>query len=542
MSGYEGSLPLTKYRQRLVALASLAAVICIEATAANVRVLHRTGTDDPATLDPHRISFPGEQLVTLDLFESLTVLDPQGRPIGGAAESWTTSADGRTWVFRLRKGLTWSDGRALAASDFVYSFRRMLAPATAYPYAARLFPIRNARRVNRGELEPAQLGVSAPDALTVRFDLEHPAVYWLDVLATSAPPVPPHRVEALGGEWIQPRNFVGNGAFVLERWVPNGFVRLRKNPRFHAARDVRLDAVVHYPVSQPMTAVRRFRAGQLDFILVAPPEQSETLARELGPGFKILRGISIETLAFNSRRGATADVRVRRALSLAIDREAIARGIVGFPGAEAYGFVPPGVMNYSDGARADFATWPRVRRVAEARRLLAQAGFGPAKPLRPRLSFPATELNRKVATAIAAMWKGVGVIAEMQQKEMKSLVADVGRGDFDATRFIWNAGYDDPLAFLERMSGGADAGSMNQSGYDNPRFDRLLQAAQQEPDAAKRAAVLRRAEALALADHPVAPLYYLVGRRLVAARVSGFVPNPRGIHLSRWLSVTPREE
>jgi ABC-type oligopeptide transport system substrate-binding subunit len=459
----------------------------------------------------------------------------------GAAESWTVSPDGRTWTFRLRRGLTWSDGRPLTAEDFVWSFRRQLLPATAYPYASRLFPLRNARAVNRGEKPPAELGARALDAQTVRLELDHPAAYLPDVLATSSFPVPRHRVEALGTDWIRPQNFVGNGPFVLERWVPNGYVRAKKNPRFHAAADVKLDAVMHYPGSQGATAVRRFRAGELDFLLVTPPEQAKRLKEEFPTGLRVLPTISMEVIAFNTRSGPTADPRVRRALSMAIGREPISRGIVGAPtDVSAYGYVPPGVASYAVHATADFAAWTQPQRSAEARRLLAAAGYGPQNPLRIRLGFATAELNRKVAAAVAAMWRSDGVQAELDQKEMKALIADVNGGRFDAARFSWNAGYDDPVAFLERMYSGAESAGVNQSGYRNPKFDELLRVAQDEADVAKRAALLRQAETLALADHPVAPLYILVGRRLVSARASGFVENLRGTHPSRFMSVTAR--
>lgn len=524
---------------RAAVVLALAALLLPALAAAAERVLHRTGTDDPATLDPHKVAFPGEQLVVFDLFEGLTTLDPRGRPIPGAAHSWTVSGDGKVYTFRLRPGLQWSDGTPMSAADFVYSLQRALDPATAYPYASRLFAIRNARAINRGDAPVSTLGVHAVDRATVRIELEHPAAYLPDALATSAMPAPRHRVEALGMGWIRPGSFVGNGPFVIEQWVPNGFVRLVRNPRYHAADRVRLDAVVHYPVSQPASAVRRFRAGELDLILVAPPEQSDTLREQFGTGFKLIPASSTEVLAFNVQGGPTADLRVRRALSMAIDREAIAAGIVGLAGVEAYGYVPPVVSNYPQGAQADFAAWPQAKRTEEARRLLAEAGHLPGQPLRIRLSFPSSDLNRKIATAIAVMWRSVGVLTDLDQRETKALVAEVSLGRFEAVRSVWNAGYYDPVAFLERMYGAADAGSMNQSGYRSERFDRLLVEAQQTADTRKRAALLREAEALALADHPVAPLYYLVGRRLVAARVSGFELNPRGLHLSRWLGVEP---
>lgn len=552
MRGSAGSLPglahevvfLRTVRPWALVPALLAAALALalpQPVQAQGRVLHRAGTDDPATLDPHKMAFSGEQLVIMDAFVGLTTPDSHGRPSPGSAESWTVSPDGRTYVFRLRAGLSWSDGVALGAEDFVWSLRRALDPRTAYPFASRLFPIRNARAVAAGRMPPEALAVRAIDARTVRIELDSPTPYFTDVIASAAMPAPRHVIERHGGAWTRPGNFVSNGPFVLEHWAPNAYVRLRRNPRFYAADRVQLDAVHHYPAENPATMVRRFQSGELDLLMVLPPERTEWARREFGPAMKLMRNSTNEVLVFNTRRGPTADVRVRRALSMAIDRESIATSVIGFPGVGAYGYVPPGVLNYpGGGARAAFADWPQARREAEARQLLAAAGYGSERPLRIALSFPSTELNRKVAVAIATMWRRVGVVPELQQKETKSIVADVAAGRFDSARFAWLAGFSDPQAFLERMLSVGSAVGVNASGYASPAYDALLGRASQMVDLAARAQLLREAEAFALADQPVAPVYFVVGRRLVSARVTGFVDNPRGMYPSWYLSVTPR--
>ena len=504
------------------------------------RVLHRSGTDDPSTVDPHRVAFPGEYVIALDLFMGLTTPDPRGRPTAGCAESWVVSSDGKRYTFTLRPGLQWSDGVPLTAEDFVWSLRRAVDPATAFAFASRLFPIRHARAIATGQRRPAELGVSAPDARTVVIDLEGPTPYLLDVIALAGLPAPRHVIEKHGAGWIRPETFVGNGPFVLERWSPNSFMRLRRNPRFFDAPKVQLDAVVHYPGDNAVTNVRRYQAGELDFVMVVPPERQQWAREQFGTALKLGRGIANEVVVFNTSRGATADARVRRALSLAIERPQIARSVVGMAGVEAWSYVPPGVLNYPQSARLDFAAWPEARRLAAARTLLDEAGYGPQRPLRLRLLSPNAELNRKVAVALGAGWRRIGVQAELVQKETKSLVADVAAGDFDAARVVWLAGFSDPYAYLERMLSAGSTVGMNSARYRNPAFDALLGRAGQEVDLGRRAELLRQAEALALADQPVAPVYYLVGRRLVSPRVRGFVDNPRGLYMSWYLSVPAR--
>ncbi len=512
-----------------------------EPVAAQARnVLHRSLSDDATTVDPHKVGFPGETVIVSDLFVGLTTLDAKARAVAGCAESWTTSADGLTWTFRLRAGLKWSDGKPLDATDFEYSLRRAVAPQTAFPYAGRLFAIRNARAISQGKASLETLGVAAVDARTVRVTLDHPAPYLPEVLASFAMPVPRKIIEQYGAEWIRPGRFVTNGPFTLAEWRPNAFVKLARNPQFYDAANVRLEEVFHYPIPQASTALRRYQAGELDFVISVPPDQVPRSRELFGGQMRVDPGLGIDVIAFNTRAGPTKDARVRRALSLAVDREVLARNLLGDPRVAAYGYVPPGVNDYPSPARADFAAWNAARRRAEAQRLLAEAGYGPGRPLELRLGYPGNDANRRVAIAIDAMWRAVGVRPQLQAKEQRALTADVVRGDFDAVRSLWLSGFSDPLAFLERLDGSAAGTTMNQSGYRSAAFDAAMLRAMREADLARRAALLREAETIALADQPVAPLYFLVSRRLVSPRIVGWQNNPRGIHVSRWLSVPAR--
>ncbi len=503
-------------------------------------MVHRTGTDDATTVDPQKVGYPGETTITSDLFVGLTTLDAAARVIPGCAESWKVSTDGKTYTFRLRPGLKWSNGSALTATDFQYSLRRALLPQTAYPFAGRLFVIRGARAVSSGKAPPESLGVRVVDPRTLEIMLEHPAPYFPEVLASFAMPAPRAQIERFGDAWVRIENFVTNGPFTLAEWRPNAFIRLRRNPQFYDAANVPADEIMHYPVAQPMTALRRYKAGEVDFVLTVPPDQVDWARKEFGSQLKIDQGLGVEALAFNVRKGVTADLRVRRALSMAIDREALARNVLGDQRLAAFSYVARGASNYPQPVLADFAAWPMDRRRTEARRLLAEAGWGPGKPLPLRMSFPANDINRRIAVVLDAMWRGVGVKAELQAKEQRALVADIARGDFDAARVLWLAGHSDAMAFLERLDGSAAGGTMNPAGYVNPKYDALLARALQLTDVNARAATLREAEAMALADQPVAPIYYFVGRRLVSPRLTGWEHNARGIHLSRFMGVPAR--
>jgi ABC-type oligopeptide transport system substrate-binding subunit len=312
-------------------------------------------------------------------------------------------------------------------------------------------------------------------------------------------------------------------------------VKLVRNPRFHDAAHVQLDAVYHVSVDSAATAVRRFRAGELDVVLVVPPEQLDWARANLREELRVGPGFGIEHVAFNVRRPPFDDARVRRALALAVDREALTAKVLRAGEVPAYGIVPPRASHYPTPARADFATWTPAQRLAESRRLLAAAGYGPAKPLRVRLAFTTGDVPRRVAVTLAAMWQQVGVATTLEPGEAKATLAAVQRGEFEAFRYQWLSGTTDPASFMERFL--ADARAVNVAGYANPAFDALYERAERTRDLAARAELFRQAEAMVLADMPVAPLYFYAGRRLVSQRVTGWTDSVRGIHLSRWLAV-----
>ncbi len=520
---------------RLLSLIALLGLATGAEAEAGENVLRRSGTEDPATLDPHKAAYPGEFNIISDLFTGLLTLDASARPIPGCAESWTVSPDGMTYTFVLRPGLQWSDGHPLDSRDFIWSLRRAVDPATAFPFAARLYALRNARAVSAGDLPPEALGVEAVDARTLRLTLEHPAPYILEVLASYSSPAPRHVIEAGPDDWVRPGRMVSNGPFVLSEWVPNSHVRLARNARFYDAESVRLDAVVHVHIDDASNALRRFRAGELDVVLVVPPDQIDWARENLSAELRLSPGFGIEHVTFNVRRPPFDDARVRRALSMAVDREAIVRHITRAGEQPAFGLVPPAASNYGHHVRVDFADLAQAERLRQAKKLLADAGYDRPKPLSFTLSYPSGDINKRLSVALAAMWQAVGVQVDLRGSELRALLGEVDRGSFDAVRFRWLSGTTDPVSFLERLE--SDAGAMNQSGYANARYDELLREAENTADITVRARILAKAEALALADHPVMPLYFYASRRLVQRYVEGWIENPRGVHLSRWLAI-----
>ena len=495
-------------------------------------VLYRGVFGEPESLDPDRSGVTSEIAIVNDLFVGLSSYDIAGQVTQGLAESWQVSDDGLTWRFKLRPGLRWSDGEPLTADDFVFSFRRAVTPATAATMADRLFMLRNAQKILNGNSAPETLGVSAPADDEVLLELEHPAPQLPLLLANGIGfPLPRHAIERQIDHWNRPGQMVSNGAYVLAERRPNEFVRLVKNPHFYAAQQTRIDTLIYLPSDNVDTQLNRFRAGELHINGNPgfPGQRQAWLKEELGDAVQVAPYLLVVFLRFNFRRQPFDNLAVRRALSLAIDRYKIAHLVLGGGEQPAYNVVPPAVSRYQPAAsplvEGDFAA-----RLAVAKELMAAEGYSQSQPLRLSLRYP-TGWAREVCIAIAAMWRDIGVRASLDNSEIKSMIVDVRRGDFDVA-YTGALHDDDPEQFLDRLR---PDGSYNTGNYQSAAFAAALASAKLEPDPKQRRQRLRQAETILLGDFPVVPLVYGVSRSLVAPTVRGWHANPVDIHLSRYL-------
>jgi len=513
-----------------VVLACLAA----SATAGPASVIRRSLTIDPPSLDPSIGTGGAANPVLADLVEGLVGRAADGSVVPGCAETWTASDDGLEYRFRLRRGLQWSDGTALTADDFVYSFRRLMDPATGARAAGFFLMIDGAREVVAGAAAPDTLAVSAPDAQTVRIRLVRRAPYFPRVLAnTQAVPVPRHVIERHGRDWTRAEHMVSNGPYRLAERVPQTLIRLERNPRFHAADAVSIDEVQWRPVQDMGAALRAFRAGDLDVVLNAPPDAMDWIRENMPEALHVTPVQATYHLVFNVERAPFGDARVRRALSLAVDREAIADRVLGGSARPAVALVTPGAGGYA-GIVPDGFDRPMARRQARARALLAEAGFGPERPLTVPVVFDSQEENRKVMVAIAGMWREIGVRAVLDNVEGRALIGRIMGGDFAVARSALFALYDDPYAFLSQLESGRPS---NRSGYANSDYDALLAAGNAAAEADRRLARFAEAEALLMREVPVLPIYWFVAKVLVAPRVQGWEDAPLGTPPTRWLSL-----
>jgi oligopeptide transport system substrate-binding protein len=523
-------------------LACLATDLSIIPTAhaADGIVLRRGNAAEPESLDPALVDTVNANRILDDLFEGLVILDAEDRPQPGVAESWTISPDGLTYVFKLRPGLVWSDGSPLTAEDFVYSFRRVVDPATASAYAYMLFPFQNAEEIVQGKIKDlSKLGVAAPDARTVRIQLTRPTPYLLAEMAHAKfQPVKRANVEKFGAGFTQPGNLVSNGAFMLEEWTPQARIVLAKNPKYWDASNVHLDKVIFYPITSPNEELNRYRAGELDATYIVPDAQIDTLRKTLGEELHANTQFMLYYLGFNLTKPPFANSpKLRQALSMVVDREMLVDKLLKDGSPVAYSVVPVGDPNYVP-RKISWSSLPMAERIAKAKALYAEAGYGPDHPLTVEYRIHTGEDARKMAIAIASMWQTtLGVKASLISEEFKMLVAH--RHEKQVTQVFydaWVGDYPDATTFLDLFTSGSGE---NDSGYANPKFDALISEAGKTADVVRRTALLQEAESLLLEDNAIIPTYNRVELFLVKPYVQGYRPNPCGYTYSKFVTITP---
>jgi ABC-type oligopeptide transport system, periplasmic component len=332
--------PAVRWIASLLALAFLASCSSRETPvekATRDRTLILGNAAEPADLDPQLMTAYTDGNIHMALFEGLTALDENSlQVLPSSAERWETSADGLTWTFHLRADLRWSNGEPVLASDFVASWRRLVSPALASDNAYLLYPVKHAAAITAGEItDLSQLGVAAPDDRTVVVTLERPTP-WFAQLTAAVPTfaLNPRTLAAFdatarrGTAWTRPGNLVGSGPFALADWRPQAHVTVRKNPHHWQAASVALESIVFLPTDNPDVDERNFRAGQVHATQNLPIAKIADWRRRAATQLRIDPLTQSNFLRFNTTRPPLDDARIRRALSLAIDRDTFARTIL----------------------------------------------------------------------------------------------------------------------------------------------------------------------------------------------------------------------
>lgn len=488
------------------------------------RILRRGLPGDPRTLDPQVADDQFSLQVVRDLYEGLTAEDSAGRVVPGIADSWTVDETGKVYVFHIRHGAKWSNGAPLTSKEFVAGLRRAVEPKTGSGDAVLLSVIKGATDITSGHKDASELAVAAIDESSVRVELEHPAPFILQILSQpiAAPfyqgtPVAPREDQASKN----PGPY--DGPYVLTDRVPGSFIDLTRNDHYWNVSNVVINKVRYVNVESEATELHEYLAGELDMTFTLPLADVKRITEQLGSQVQIDTTLGTTFLALNLSSPELRDRNVREALSIAVDRDAIAQHVL--PGVQpAYSLVASRSNGYTS-PRYDWMGWDRDRQLAFAKSLFARAGYSEDKPLHLRLYSASGEANQRVMIAIAGSWKqNLGVTSELISEEFRVFL--VGRKDkskWDVERVRWDADYDDPSSFLDVL---APESNENDSGYRDPRFGELLKQATAEPRPSVRLDYLRNAEESMLNDYPIIPIYFVRSRRLVKPYVGGAQINP----------------
>jgi oligopeptide transport system substrate-binding protein len=499
--------------------------------------LNRGNGGEPASLDPHFVEITLESNIVGDLLMGLVTEDRAGNPILGAAARWETSTDGLTWTFHLRHQL-WSDGVPVTSHDFIFAWRRILDPHTGARYGYNLWVFKNAQAISSGKLPPAALGAEAPDDDTLITHLEHPAPYLPQLLMHQTTfPLPRHVLFKYGAAWSTPEHYVSNGAYKLKEWYPNDHITLVKNPLFYDAGRVRVDTVNYIPTVDTEAGLRRLRGGELDTQNPLPAYEIGWMRAHIPHDLQIAPYLGVWYMAMNETRVPFSDKRVREAVNLAVNREAIADKIYRLGERPAYAMVPPGVVNFPGTAAFAFHAMPYDQRVAKAQELMREAGYGPTDHAHVSYEATSDSDNKRSAAAFQSMLKQIYMDVDIVQVDVQIHFANLRNHDFDIAAASWIADFDDATNFLDVLR---SSSGLNYGFYKNPAYDALLNKAQLEPDAKIRGALLDRAEQMALDDYAWVPVRFLVTHDLVQPYVKGWVANIRDVNRTRWLWVEGR--
>ncbi len=488
---------------------------------------------EPEGLDPHIVTGIPEHHILLTLYEGLVRMDTKTLdPIPGAAESWEVSPDGLQYTFHLRKNGKWSNGDPLTSKDFAYAWRRILTASLASEYAYMLFPMKNAKEYNEGTITDfAQVGCEFPDDYTVKVTLNNPTPSFFSLHGHYTWfPVHQKSIEAAGpmddrtSKWTRPGSFVGNGPYQLSRWAPNSVIEVRPNPNYWDAAGIMNGGVDFFPVNEEQTEERMFRAGELDVTENVPPAKVLDYRKNHPEVLRTDDWLGAYFYRVNTKRKPLDDKRVRQALAMAIDREAICTKIMTAGEKAAYFLTPPGTAGYTSTANMPYDP-------ARAKKLLAEAGFPDGKGF-PKLSilYNTLERHQTIAEAVQQMWKiNLGIDIELRNEEWKVYLNSTSNEqmDFDLARAGWIGDVVDPINFLECFTTG---NGNNRTAWSNPEYDRLLGEAIKENDMAKRHALYDQAEHILMDEEPILMVYHYVRPYLIQTDVRGYDANILGYH------------
>ncbi|MDV5168929.1 peptide ABC transporter substrate-binding protein [Photobacterium rosenbergii] len=505
----------------LTASPTWAADVPANVSLAKMQEIVRGNGDEVPTLDPSYSSDTSSARVIADMFEGLVTQSPDGEIIPALATHWEQSEDGKVFTFHLRDNIKWSNGEPIVASDFEYSFKRVVDPKTGAPYAwyYSTAHILNADKINEGELPVDQLGVKALDDKTLQVTLDKPVPYFVKMMVhESTFPVYRPAIEAHGDAWTKPENIVTSSAYKLANWTLNERIVLERNPLYWNNDKTVINKVTYLPIADMTAEYNRFRTGEIHITSSFPLEQYNAIKKQRPDELLTMPSLGTYYYLFNVSKAPFDDPRVRKALAYAIDRDVVTKVILGQGQVPAYGVTPPSV----DGFVPPKLAWGQLNqkeRNQKAKELLAEAGFDKSNPLSFELVYNTSESHKKLAIVMSSMWnKTLGAKVDLANQEWKTFLQKLGQKDFTVARYAWVGDYNEASTFLSYF----ESTGMNYSRWSSDAYDEAMAKAIQSPSNDERNRYYQQAEKVFSEEMPAIPLYHYTRSVLKNAKVGGY--------------------
>jgi oligopeptide transport system substrate-binding protein len=488
--------------------------------------------DEHSSVDPQVVEDVSGSEIVRDLFEGLMNQDANGNLVPGVATGFEVNADNTVYTFTLRDDAKWSNGDTVTAGDFVYAWQRAADPALSSPYQwfIELMSINNAGEVISGDKQPTELGVRAVNDQTFEVTLSAPLPYFPQMTTHSTTfPAPRAIIEKHGTEWTKPENIVSNGAYVLTEHLPQERSVRERNSMYWDNANTTIDKVVALVINDENVALTRFKAGELDRTEV-PAGQFPRLSAEnpdVAISFPRLCNYYYTFNLSDSGPEVFKDIRVRKALSLAVDRKIITEKVLAGGQPEAYTFTPAAVAGFAP-PTTEMASMSQAERDAMAVTLLAEAGYNAENPLTFDMMYNTSESHKKIAVAMSQMWKQkLGVQANLANLEWKVFLETRGNQDFQLARGAWCGDYNEASTFLDLLD---SKSGYNDGKFNNTELDGLLKQAKMATDTTD---LYTKVEEIIASEMPVIPIYHYAGVYMMDSDVGNW---PVGNVEQNWYS------
>ncbi|CAM3549594.1 peptide ABC transporter substrate-binding protein [Paraphotobacterium marinum] len=479
--------------------------------------------------DPNLCSTHECTIVLVNLFETLTQIGKDGKPEPAAAKSWDISSDHKVYTFHIRKDANWSDGKPVTAEDFVYSWQRLVAPQTSseYSYFLGLGNVLNADDIMNGKKKPSELGVKALDQKTFQVTLSKPTPFFISMTSQiNLAPLPKEIVEKFKSKWVKAQNIVSNGAYTLSEHVLNEKFVLKKNPKYWDSKNVHITKATFLPLVES-SEYKLYAADNLDMTYTVPVDLISKIKQEYNDQFRATPGLKVTYFGINVKKPALDKVDVRKAITIAINRDAIAKQLLNGAALPAYSLVPNNVDNYKP-FKPDYASWSQEKRIQVANELLKKAGYNQQNPATINLLYNTADVNQKLAVAIQAMLQqSLPVKVKLDQMEWKSMLAQRSQRDYGLLRMTWIGDFNDPSTFLANWTTG---NAQNDAQWSNKDYDNLFAKSFETEDQEKRKDLFYKMSELIAKDVPAMPVFYGLNTHLIKPDLKGVMSNPLDIY------------